>query len=470
LMFSSIKQGLFLINPEYKIGSQYTSELKTMFQIDDLEGMNFIGILQRLLPEKMYRISRDYMEMMFDPTKKEKALITVNPLNEIEVNFSDPKGGFITKFFEFSFRRILNPDRSVHRVFITVRDTTKQAQLTRQLHESEKKKERQFELLFAILHVEGGALQSFTQSTRQSLEEMNQELKAEDFVGVTLGIAQDAMLRQRLDSLFRKVHIIKGTAAAIGLDYFINLSHEIESKIQKLKTTPKLSGEDFLGIVLQKSEMKAALDEIDELSKKLIEMKSTAPALPLEPNEDPLQSGINKLLSTLQLQTGKKARVEFQGFNQKAIPQKHLASIRDVVTQLIRNSFAHGIESEEERIKNQKDSIATLLLSCSPAETPGHLHISFRDDGQGLDIERIRSICIRKGFITPEQNQTLSNEAMVPYIFHSGFSTQAEPNTLSGRGVGLDIVSNEIITKIGGNLFVNFEKGEFCEFIMEIPV
>lgn len=470
LMFTSIKQGLFLINQEYKIGSQYTNELKTMFQIDDLEGMSFIGILQRLLPEKMYRISRDYIEMLFDPTKKEKALMTVNPLDEIEVNFTDPKGGFITKFFEFSFRRITNPDKSIHRVFITVRDTTKQAQLTRQLHESEKKKERQFELLFAILHVEAAALSSFTQSTRQTLEEMNQELKAEDFVGVTLGIAQDAMLRQRLDSLFRKIHTVKGAAGYIGLDYFVNLTHEIENKIEKLKNTPKLSGEDFLGIVLQKSEMKAALDEIEELHKKLIEMKSISPITVPENKQDPLQSGLEKLVESLQIQTDKNVRIEFDEFEQKKIPQKHLPSVRDVMIQLIRNSFAHGIEDGKLRSESGKDPIATIYIGCSLQEKPGFVTLTYRDDGQGLDIERIRSICIRKNFITPEESKDISDDAIVPYIFHSGFSTQEGINTLSGRGVGLNIVSNEIITKIGGDLFVNFEKGSFCEFIMEIPV
>ncbi len=470
LMFSSIKQGLFLINSEYKIGAQYTSELKSMFQIEDLEGMSFIGILQRLLPDKMYRISRDYVEMLFDPTKKEKALITVNPLDQIEVNFSDPKGGFVTKYFEFTFRRIINSDRSIPRVFVAVRDTTKQAQLTRQLHDSEKKKERQFELLFAILHIDHDELETFTTSTRKSLEEMNQELKAEDFVGVTLGIAQDAMLRQRLHSLFRKIHTIKGAAGSIDLEFFVTLCHEIENKIEKLQNTSKLSGEDFLGIVLQKAEMKSAIDELEELYKKLTEMKNITPFKRIDSLSDPLQLELEKLTRTLQSQTGKNVRIEFNEFNQKTVPQKHLRSIHDVMIQLIRNSFAHGIESYEERIRQQKDPIATLHLSGSLTDLPGYARFTFRDDGHGFDIQRIRSKCIEKKLITPEESIPLSDEAILPYIFLPGFSTQMTTDSLSGRGVGLDIVSHAVITTMQGELFVNYKKDEFCEFIMEIPL
>ncbi|MES2310630.1 MAG: ATP-binding protein [Verrucomicrobiota bacterium] len=469
LIFKTIRQGLFLMNRDFQIGSNHTEELISIFQTKELTGMTLTGVLQRILSEKMYRTCCDYLEMLFDSSKRERTLVKINPLDEIEVHFPDGSGGFQTKFLCFNFNRVVSDQNEIHQVFVSVRDITEQIQLTRQLQASEKRKERQFLLLMGILHVKSEDLQKFTEQTLQEIDQINAEMKAENLSGVTLGIAQDAMLRQRMNGTFRKVHAIKGNATYLGLDYFVHITNEIEDRINELKNTPRLSGEDFLGLVLQVSELKNALHEIEDLKIRLLSLREAKLGHPVVESSVTLEAGLENLCRTLSRQTDKIAKIELSGFHSDAIPAHRTEIIKQTLIQFIRNSFSHGIEATTERESKGKDPTASISVLGHYDSAQRSYHLVYRDDGKGFDTDLIRRACLNHGFLTMQEAQSVSDDEIIPYIFKPQVTTTPEADQLSGRGVGLDLVHHQIVNELGGTIQTAHQKEAFCEFRVTIP-
>lgn len=142
-------------------------------------------------------------------------------------------------------------------------------------------------------------------------------------------------------------------------------------------------------------------------------------------------------------------------------------AIGDPIMHLIRNSIDHGIENPEIRMERGKPDTGTLLLKAS--YEGNNVKILVRDDGNGIDLEKVKNKAINLGIVTPEQADMLSKKDIIEFIFHSGFSTAAEITDVSGRGVGMDVVRNNI-RKSSGSIFVDTNPGQGTEFRIILPL
>lgn len=129
-------------------------------------------------------------------------------------------------------------------------------------------------------------------------------------------------------------------------------------------------------------------------------------------------------------------------------------ALSDPMIHLIRNAVDHGLESAEDRVDSGKEATGTIKLNAY--QRAGHLVIEVRDDGRGLDTEKIIRKAIEKGLIEPDHS--LTKEAANRLIFKSGFSTQANVSDISGRGVGMDVVA-KTVEKFSGRIEVDSELG-----------
>jgi two-component system chemotaxis sensor kinase CheA len=139
--------------------------------------------------------------------------------------------------------------------------------------------------------------------------------------------------------------------------------------------------------------------------------------------------------------------------------------INDPLIHLIRNSIDHGILPPEERKKAGKPSRAVIRLSA--AHQGANVVIIVEDDGKGLDPEVLRTAAIEKGLL-PE-NKAFSEKELFNLIFFPGFSTAKTLSKVSGRGVGMDVVKREI-EAIGGSVYVESRKEEYCRFTLSLPL
>jgi HPt (histidine-containing phosphotransfer) domain-containing protein len=472
IIMETVDRGLFLLDPEYKIQGQYSRELERMFRLPELQGYNFINLLQRLLTERTYEISRDYLALLFDPKKKERTVLRVNPLAEIEVHFANPTGGFDSKFLNFTFRRIV-ADGVIKQVFVAVSDITERVRLERELRESEARKERQFEFLLGVLHVEPSGLDDFLKTASEQVATMNDALRASDFATNTAGRME--LLRQRLDVVYRAVHTIKGNASMLELTYFEKVCDIFEGKIVQLRERSALGGDDFLSVVIAQSELRQDLDELQDLRERFVGLghaaasKREAPGRKAETPAD-VGEGVAAFAKQLAAKQQKDVRVDVSAFDAGNLPDDLRRTVRDVLAQLTRNSLVHGIEDPDVRQSLGKPRAGTITLRNLPSVPAGSFGFSFRDDGQGLDPNKIREKAVEKRIVSLEKAAAMNDQQLIALIFRPAFSTLGEATTDAGRGIGMNVIKEAIVDRFGGSLSISSEPGKFTEFSFMVPL
>lgn len=145
-----------------------------------------------------------------------------------------------------------------------------------------------------------------------------------------------------------------------------------------------------------------------------------------------------------------------------------LECLKDPIMHLIRNAVDHGIESSSERIQRGKQPTAIVQIRARIAGTTATIDVS--DDGRGLDIDRIRAQAVRQGLLEPEQAASMQANELSSCLFHPGFSTAQRVSTLSGRGMGLDVV-REAVRELGGRVEVKHPPAlGGATFSIEVPV
>jgi two-component system chemotaxis sensor kinase CheA len=461
-----VQEGLFLINHDGIIGDYHSREAPLILRQETLAGSNLYAILKRHLSEKMFNTSKDFFDLLFDASRKEKTVLSVNPLTDVEVNFPNPAGGFITRYLGFSFRRILE-DGKVDRLFVALRDVTKQIELEHQLREAEKTKEREMQILLSIVHVPHADLEQYIKLASEELDTINSTLRAEDFAAS--GGRHD-VLRGRLETVFRCVHNLNGNAALIKLEYFQKSAHEFESKIKDLLSRKSLTGDDFLAIVVAQASLRSDLNDLQNLRNKLGKL-APPPAAPVANTSQvpasALAEQLRQLVETSAIAQEKSARLAVDEFALHAFAHGRTDLIRDVLVQLARNAVAHGVETPAVREAAGKSPSALLSIHALPAPSPGVLGLAVRDDGRGLNIDGIRKRGIEAGLLPADAEASI--EEVVQCIFQSGFSTAEEADLHAGRGVGMDIVKSKFVDTAGGCIEVVSEAGQFCEFRLFLP-
>ncbi len=141
--------------------------------------------------------------------------------------------------------------------------------------------------------------------------------------------------------------------------------------------------------------------------------------------------------------------------------------IGDPLIHLIRNAMDHGLEMPEQRLASGKPRVGNLVLSA--VHEGNQIIISIKDDGNGIDTDRVGRKALEKGLVTEEQLAAMSQREMFDLIFLPGFSTKDKANDLSGRGVGMDVVKTNI-KKLNGLIEIKSEKGQGSEFILRLPL
>lgn len=161
---------------------------------------------------------------------------------------------------------------------------------------------------------------------------------------------------------------------------------------------------------------------------------------------------------------GKKVNFEVEG-EETELDRTLLEALSDPLTHLIRNAIDHGIEPPDERRQNGKPETGTIKLSAYQSE--GRIYIEVRDDGRGINTERVRQKAIQLGWIT--ENDYPSEETLYDFLFQPGFSTAQQVSDLSGRGVGMDVVKRNV-ESLGGSISVQSKRGEGTRFLLRVPL
>ncbi|NJM57329.1 MAG: response regulator [Synechococcales cyanobacterium RU_4_20] len=153
--------------------------------------------------------------------------------------------------------------------------------------------------------------------------------------------------------------------------------------------------------------------------------------------------------------------------SQVLVDKVTLDSLYDSLLHLVRNGFDHGIEASEQRMVQGKPAEGKIELRAY--QQGNRTVIEVRDDGQGVNLERIAAKAIEQGLIDAANTEEISEAALLDFLFHSGFSTASKLSELSGRGVGLDVVRAQI-EKLDGEISIRSEPGQGTTFILSMPL
>jgi two-component system chemotaxis sensor kinase CheA len=144
-----------------------------------------------------------------------------------------------------------------------------------------------------------------------------------------------------------------------------------------------------------------------------------------------------------------------------------IEAIGDPLIHLLRNAVDHGIESPQARSAAGKPSTGTVRLAAAHVE--GQIVITVQDDGRGIDAHRTREAAVRRGLISEDEADRLTDDEAITLIFRPGLSTAEQVTDVSGRGVGLDVVRTNI-NRIGGSIVVENELGRGATFRLTLPL
>ncbi|EMN12720.1 chemotaxis protein CheW [Leptospira borgpetersenii] len=173
----------------------------------------------------------------------------------------------------------------------------------------------------------------------------------------------------------------------------------------------------------------------------------------------------SRLVRDLSLETGKKVNLVLSGESTE-LDKKVIDALGEPLLHLIRNSVDHGIETPAERLAAGKPEVGTLELNSYQGGS--NIMVEIRDDGRGLDSEKILSKAIEKGLVGATEASNLSEQEIFQFIFQAGFSTAEKVTDISGRGVGMNVVNN-LIQEFKGKIIINSVKGQGSSFVLSFP-
>ncbi|KRB51717.1 chemotaxis protein CheA [Rhizobium sp. Root708] len=206
--------------------------------------------------------------------------------------------------------------------------------------------------------------------------------------------------------------------------------------------------------------LRSVSEEIERLSG---ELRDTMMVLRMVPVAT-LFSRFRRLVHDLARETGKVIELVTEGESTE-VDKTVIERLADPLVHLVRNSIDHGLETPEDRLAAGKLEAGTVTLSARQAG--GEVIISIKDDGRGINRERVRAKAESSGLISP--GQPLSDSELLQLIFAPGFSTAAAITNLSGRGVGMDVVK-KTVEALRGSIDIESLPGQGSEVSLRIPL
>lgn len=453
-ILNTVKEGLFLIDPQFAVGTQLSRSIKKVLQHDISANIPFMPILEKLVSTDIYTTAQDYIALLFDNKVKESLILSLNPLTQVEVQ---AKSDLPPRYLSFQFNRVVEEKRVLH-LLVTVQDITEQVTQAAELNKLKAQPGVNLGLLKKLLEADIFQLQQFLNNTQSGLASLNELLAHAD---------KRTSNNEYLAKLcFRIIHAIKGEAAAIGLDAIEAHAHQFEEHLVSLRNKVQWDDQEILSLPVMLSAM---LEQTDQIETIVNIIQSHHQALTsIEPPSVATSVGNSLVRLAEQVSQNQQKNVQLK-LNLALLNQmdsKTANQLQKIVIQLVRNAICHGIESSADRLAKGKSVQGEISLSAE-INAEGAIHFLVRDDGQGIVPSRIRAAMLASGRYSKEIVDQLSDKAIVIKLFEPGFSTASIIDKDAGHGVGMDLVQS-LVNEIGGKLKIDTKPDIYTQFSFSI--
>lgn len=273
------------------------------------------------------------------------------------------------------------------------------------------------------------------------LEEKNQEIKSE-----TSQPAEASKV-----STFASTAVDSIRVDSQKIDQYMNLVSELITIQSRL---------DLVSSKIKNPDLELVTEALDKISRQLRDNAFDMSLIPL----NSIDVRFKRLIHDVSKALGKKVELVTIGMETE-LDKNIIEKLIEPLLHIIRNSLDHGIESSEERLAKSKNLVGTITIKASTVGS--YVQIEISDDGAGLNTAKIRSKAISKGLVS--ENDKLSDQEIYNLIFEPGFSTSDAVTDVSGRGVGMEVVSRKV-QEMRGLIKIESESDRYTRFILKLPL
>lgn len=276
---------------------------------------------------------------------------------------------------------------------------------------------------------------------------------------INMGLLQEMVFSQGIKKTFFSAgqfgQVQQNTFDPLEMDQYnelhslANLMTELMDDIGDINKTMNVHLMQMRELLSQQDQLNKELDQ-SITQERLVSIKSILPRL---------QRSVRQTCRMLD----KKAELAVTG-DSLSVDNSILDAVVDPLLHMLRNAVDHGVESPQERAELGKSETATILLNFQ--RIGNHFMISCRDDGRGINAAAVKEKALALGLIT--RDQILNENALNELVLLPGFTTRSDADQISGRGVGLDVVSKNI-SDLRGSITISTTEGQGTEFILSVP-
>jgi PAS domain S-box-containing protein len=504
-IMNNMKSGIISVGKNQRIKSQYSKFMEELFPDRQVSGVN---LTEFLLYNNNSETVKGYLESFIDIllNRKRTPVSTINGMPITKefpvIIYSESTGEYSQKFYKLNFERIYDNDE-ITGIMVLIDDITQQKVLKEKLEKEKQEHQKEIELIYNLLKINPQIGKESISEAYKNLAKLKSKVDSKNWEE---GLEND---KQYLNTLTRHSHSIKGLTKMLSMSDSSNSAHELEnlfieqrdnnsipinrfikkvnSKIEELEESlnkESALANRILGVEVEEIEdyeskvVGVEMEKIDTLLNNYndlslyITRSRTVPKKALLRLLDsiyrikkgsvmPFVDTLNEMIKSISKSLGKKVH-EIKLFgNTTEIDFKVVRTLKDPIIHLIRNILDHGIEYPEVRKQKGKNEYGNIYLSINEDET--FLTISIKDDGSGIDMEKLRRKAKEMGISYEKENK------LINLLFIDGFSTKEKVSEISGRGVGMSVVK-EAVRNLGGKLYVKSVPDVGMTLTLKIPL
>ncbi|MCX6128196.1 MAG: Hpt domain-containing protein, partial [Proteobacteria bacterium] len=456
-IMQSFSEGILTVEPDFKVSADYSSSMEDLLDTALIAGVDVFELLfvDSSVPVESIVQMRSALEFSFGESE-----LNFEANRQLLVSEFQSSLRFSRKILALDWNPVLNQDQKLVKILLAVRDVSKVKQLEKESHLLKLRSK----IVETLLDGSGERIKDFVRLTRRGLKPFLEQTAEQD------------LSKAKLATLYRVIHTIKGSARTFDLLDLAECALRVETELAALARRSENIENRQVERVL--AELLEALQVIDDVKINMANVFQTG-----QRQED---AGVHSLLwdnfrkrwaqktpeqaaeawadlqRDIEIMSYRQAGPYFRGIMDrfKALaeslgkPEPNLVmdipsdffldpilakSIVDILVHMIRNSLDHGIELPDDRLAMKKPRSGQITIQIRP-QSQGFI-LDYVDDGRGLDLKQIRARAMKLNL--PEA-ETTDIEALVDLVFRPGFTTSDPDSDESERGVGLQIVAQEL--------------------------
>lgn len=510
-ILNNIKSGIISIGQDNIIKSQYSKYVEELFPDRKISNSSIINFL---LKNNESKELQDHINSSIDIIlhRKRTPVSTINSmplLQEFPVNVEEERSNeeleqniYSHKFYKLNFERIYD-NNNVTGAMVIIDDVTNQKILREKLQKEKESHQKEIDLIYNLLKVNPQICKDTIRESYKNLSQLKSLLKSKDR-------SKTPKLEESfLNTLTRHSHSIKGLTKMLSMSDTSQSAHELETLftiqrdkneypvevfIDKVNThlteleeglnkesslANKILGVEMNGeeavddkiVKVEAEKIESLISNYNDLTlylaksqtipkKALINLMSSIYKL-RKGSIIPFVELLNEMVKSISKSLGKKVNeIKLTG-NTTEVDYKVVKTLRDPIIHIIRNILDHGIEYPEQRKQKGKSEKGNITIIINEDKT--FFTIIVKDDGAGLDMEKLRKKAEKLGMNYKEEKQ------LINLLFIDGFSTKEKVTEISGRGVGMSVVK-EAIRSLGGKLYIKSVPNKGTAITMKIPL